>query len=612
MILILGGTTEGRLVAKVCDEAIKPYYYSTKGNQQEIDAAHAIRITGGMTAESMQDFCQKHNIKLLIDAAHPFAELLHREVDMVSQLLNIPVLRYERNYPQRDARYIWCSSYQEALQKLHELRISRLLALTGTNTIAKLKPFWESPGHTCFFRILNREESKQIAQKNGFPPQNLLYYDPSQDEVELFKELKPEAIITKESGESGGFKTKATAAQKLGIPLLVVERPVLPSHFISIYGENGLRKAIEQLLPSFFELKTGYTTGTSATAATKAALIALLSRQQEQKVSITLPNGEWVMIPIHDVEIGEDSASAIVIKDGGDDPDVTHGHHIVSTVKLNIHQRGIHFLQGKGVGTVTLPGLGIDVGQPAINKTPRLMMRREVIKVMRHFIDKLPLGMKTGIDITISVPNGEELARKTFNPRLGIVGGISIIGTSGIVKPFSSDAFIGAIRREMQVARALKCNHIVLNSGAKSERYVKNKYPELPSQAFIHYGNFIGEALKIAQEVNFEKITMGIMIGKAVKLAEGFLDTHSKKVVMNKEFLKEVAKQACWSTNQIDEINNITLARQLWTLAPTKNDRFFAIILQKCKNTCQEVLHKIPLELLLIDEDGYIFESSIN
>lgn len=133
------------------------------------------------------------------------------------------------------------------------------------------------------------------------------------------------------------------------------------------------------------------------------------------------------------------------------------------------------------------------------------------------------------IHVTISVPGGEEVAARTFNPRLGVVGGISIIGTSGIVKPFSSEAFVNSIRKEMSVAQATGSPRIVINSGAKSEKYIRSLYPELPSQAFVHYGNFIGETIRIAAELGIRQLTLGVMIGKAVKLAEGHLDTHSKK-----------------------------------------------------------------------------------
>ena len=296
-----------------------------------------------------------------------------------------------------------------------------------------------------------------------------------------------------------------------------------------------------------------------------------------------------------------------MIKDAGDDPDVTNGHEIVSTVRLTHEHKGVRFLQGKGVGVVTLPGLGLEIGGPAINKTPRMMMKHELFKVMRHYQDKLPeQNLKTGIDVSISVPKGEEIALKTFNPKLGITGGISIIGTSGIVKPFSSEAFIASIRREMQVAKALGCKNVVVNSGAKSERFVKQQYPNLPPQAFIHYGNFIGETIIAASELGFERLTMGIMIGKAVKLAEGSLDTHSKKVIMNKEFILALAKEAGCSETTIDAIQQITMARQLWDVIPETEATFFSLIVRKCHQVCITLFPNGTLDILLIDEFGNI------
>ena len=605
MILIFGGTTEGRKAISVCDEAAKPYYYATKGDLQKVEMVHGIHLTGGMDQNAMTVFCKDKDIKLIVDAAHPFAEALHQNIAAVSDDLGIPVVRLERNYPEHEDNLLWFNSYNDAVSYLEKNKIDNLLALTGVNTISKLKPYWQK--HNCWFRILDREESYSIVNKEGFPIERILYYNQGEDEIPLFEELKPEAIITKESGESGGFNEKIKAARKLDIPVLVVKRPVLSPSFISVYGENGLRKQIESLLPRFFELKTGYTTGTCATAATKAALIALLTGEKQTEVNITLPNGEWVQIPVFSTTVDGDNASSTILKDSGDDPDITNGREIVSTVCLNNNHKGACFLQGKGVGKVTLPGLDAAIGEPAINKTPRMMMKREVYKVFRHHQDRLPdKSLKTGVDITISVPDGEELALKTFNPKLGIVGGISIIGTSGIIKPFSSEAFVASIHREMQVAKALNCERVVINSGAKSERYVKAEYPDLPSQAFIHYGNFIGETIKIAADLDFKNLTLGIMIGKAVKLAEGSLDTHSKKIVMNKEFLMDIARQSGCSDNTIQSISEMTMARQLWEIIPEKESAFFRSIIRKCYQVCSPFLPDGELVIFLISDDGDI------
>ena len=262
---------------------------------------------------------------------------------------------------------------------------------------------------------------------------------------------------------------------------------------------------------------------------------------------------------------------------------------------------GIHFLQGEGVGRVTLPGLGIPVGEPAINRVPREMITRELSALYDG-----------GLDVTVSVPGGRELAQKTFNPKLGVVHGISIIGTSGIVRPFSSEAFVEAIRKEMEVAIALGIKHIVINSGAKSEAFLKSRFPDLPPQAFIHYGNYIGDTLSLASSLGIPEVTMGIMLGKAVKLAEGHLDTHSRSVVINREFLQKVAAAAGCSQKASDIIGSLTLARELWKGLPAVDlRRFLGRLMTLCREACSTV-YPAPhgegrLEIILLDEEGNNF-----
>lgn len=607
MILILGGTTEGRVAVRVADEAAATYYYSTKGTLQSIECAHGIRLTGAMNAEEMECFCRDHAIKLLIDAAHPFAQVLHQTIEKVSKCLQIPVIRYERRYPPRDEDLIWCDSYADAIHQMENKGIQRLLALSGVNTLAPLRPYWRS--HTTWFRILEREESLSLAEKQGFPQERLVFYREGEDELKLLEQLHPDAILTKESGFSGYFTDKVNAARQFGIPVFVVKRPALPETFYRVYGEDGLRKQIERLLPEFFPLKSGYTTGACATAAAKAALLALLSRKEQTESQITLPSGEQITLSVAYTEWARCSATCTVIKESGDDPDVTNHSRIRVTVQLSPEASGcddterVIFQAGEGVGTVTLPGLGLKVGGPAINATPRKMIRQELIPL-------LPSPDSVAI-VTVSVPGGEELAKRTFNPKLGIIGGISIIGTSGIVRPFSSDAFIASIRKEASVAKAIGCETLVINSGAKSERYLRSLYASLPPQSFVHYGNFIGETLKIAADLGFKQVILGIMIGKAVKLAEGFLDTHSKKVVMNKGFLQDVAKEAKCEEATVDAINRITLARELWELlAEKEQNHFFPLLLQKCKSYCAPILPDGELTLLLISEEGKVLYQS--
>ena len=261
MILVLGGTTEGKEVVRILDEAGHPFYYSTKGDKQEIICKNGIRITGGMNENQMTGFCEKHKISLLIDAAHPFAELLHQTVSEVAENLHIPVIRYERVYPPRDPDIIWCSSYDEAISQLKKYQIKKLLALTGVQTIQKLRSYWQA--YECWFRILDREESHLLATAQGFPPERILYYTTGEDESYLLQKLKPNAILTKESGQSGYFIQKTEAARKFGIPIFAIKRPILPDNFITVTGQLGLRKAMEKTAPGFFPLRSGFTTGTA-------------------------------------------------------------------------------------------------------------------------------------------------------------------------------------------------------------------------------------------------------------------------------------------------------------------------------------------------------------
>ena len=386
------------------------------------------------------------------------------------------------------------------------------------------------------------------------------------------------------------------AARHLGIAVYAVCRPALPAGFITVTGIHGLRKAIERLLPDFYPLRSGYTTGACATAAAKAALIRLLTGESLSEVRFHIPDGEELSLPVKSVWQEEDaSAMAAVVKDAGDDPDVTNRSVIEAKVSFSA-QPGIHFLQGRGVGKVTLPGLGLPVGEPAINPAPRQMIVRELSALYDG-----------GLDVTISVLGGEELALRTFNPKLGIVGGISIIGTSGIVRPFSSEAFVEAIRREVEVCQAIGASRLVINSGAKSEKFVKREYPDLPSQAFVHYGNYIGDTLKIADDLHIGKVTMGIMLGKAVKLAKGHLNTYSKQVVMNKQFLMELARDCGCSPEAQKVISDMTLARELWKGLPEPDAvLFFPALLNLCMKHCLSLLSRTELTLMLIDEEGHI------
>ena len=582
MILVFGGTTEGRMAAKVLDESGAIYYYSTRSDVQDIQLAHGVRLTGTMELAQMKVFCLEHDIALIIDATHPFAQNLHYNVVNLAQQLGVPLIRVNRIFPPHDADLVWCRDYDDAISQLNKHNVERLIAFTGVNTIGKLKDYWQH--NECWFRILDRDESREATATAGFPQDHLVYYE-SHGTEQLLKQLLPQAIITKESGTSGGFVEKVDAARRNGVLTFVVECPPYPSTsgmaIEHVNGPHGLRRAVEKLLPEFYPLHSGITTGTCATAAAIAATTRLTTGETHSVVAVVLPNGETIQVP---VIYGDGYAS--VYKEAGDDPDITNGIEIRASVTLSDK---FEILGGEGVGTFTVPGFDYPPGEPAINKGPRQMMRENI---------------KQNVRIVISVPEGGAKAKRTFNPRLGIEGGISIIGVSGIVKPFSEEAFIESIRKCMQVAKASGAERVVINSGGKSERFVKTLYPELPQQAFVEYGNYIGETLSIANELGIKNVTLGVMLGKAVKLAAGNLDTHSRRSTMDKDFISSMLHEAGCDI----DISSITLARELWEIIPQdKLQAFATVVINHCMEHCGKLLPSGKLLILMITNDGVIY-----
>ena len=605
MILVFGGTTEGRKAAEVLEEAGNTYFYSTKTGEQDITLHHGIRLDGAMDAEAMRMCCRQHEIRLMVDAAHPFATQLHQTITEVASDMQIPVIRYERIYPPRDPSITWIDDYSQVPTDIHSL-----LATTGVQSISKLK-YLETKGIKVIYRILNRESSIKLAHQQGASDDQLCFYP---------QMVEAEAMLMKESGESGGFSEKVEEAKAQGIRIIALKRPestqkdcnatlrsLVEEPSLLCNGPFGLRRAIEKLLPEFYPLHSGLTTGTCATAASVAAALQLLKHETPNEVPVLLPNGETIQVPV-----GYGDGYAYCIKEAGDDPDVTNGIEIrakVSAVDLHgktrnicespLSSAAIKIEGGEGVGRFTLPGFDYPPGEPAINKAPREMIRKNVLAAA----DSSLFTLHSSLTVTISVLDGEEIAKRTFNPRLGIEGGISIIGVSGIVKPFSEEAFIDSIRKCMTVAKASGSERVVINSGGKSERFVKALYPDLPQQAFVEYGNYIGETMKIADELDIKNVTLGVMLGKAVKLAAGHLDTHSRKTTMDKAFIQQMLKEA----DCMIDISDMTLARELWTMIPQdKIYDFCCVVLQHCMNHCQPLLSHGQLTILLIDDDGTI------
>jgi cobalt-precorrin-5B (C1)-methyltransferase len=271
-------------------------------------------------------------------------------------------------------------------------------------------------------------------------------------------------------------------------------------------------------------LRRGWTTGACATAATKAALTALITGKFPDPVEITLPKGQVVAFALALEEKGEGWARAGIVKDAGDDPDVTHGATIISTVRLR--PTGVVFIAGEGVGHVTKPGLPIAVGEPAINPVPRQMMEA----VCAEF--------GVGAEIEISVPGGAALAEKTWNGRLGIVGGLSILGTTGIVNPYSCAAWIASIHRGIDVARASGFMHVAGCTGSTSEDAVRAHYG-LPLEAMLDMGDFAGGLLKYLRVNPVPRVTIGGGFAKIVKLAQGAMDLHSGRSQVDFEWLAQ-------------------------------------------------------------------------
>src|SRR6202030_1391442 len=270
-------------------------------------------------------------------------------------------------------------------------------------------------------------------------------------------------------------------------------------------------------------LRRGWTTGACAAAAARAAYAALLTGHFPDPVAIRLPRGQTPNFPLALAEQSEGGARAGIVKDAGDDPDVTHGALIVAELTWAAPRSGVHFRAGEGVGTVTRPGLALAVGEPAINPAPRAMIRETLLDLAEANGAPPP-----DLTVTIAIPGGERLAEKTMNARLGILGGLSILGTTGVVLPYSCASWIHAIHRGIDVARAAGLDHIAAATGATSERAVQRLY-DLPEHALIDMGDFVGGTLKYLRRHPVARLTLAGGFAKLAKLAAGHLDLHSSR-----------------------------------------------------------------------------------
>ena len=353
-------------------------------------------------------------------------------------------------------------------------------------------------------------------------------------------------------------------------------------------------------------LKRGWTTGACATAATKSALSALLGGDFEDPVAITLPKGEEPSFPLAHEKLGVDDksgrkyAEAGIIKDAGDDPDVTHGAMIIARVMRAAPGEGIIFKGGKGVGMVTKPGLPIPAGEPAINPVPRQLMSAVVVALCDQH------NVAADIEIEICVPDGEHLATKTWNPRLGIIGGLSILGTTGIVHPFSCSAWIHSIHRGIDVACAECLAHVAGSTGSTSEKAVQDHF-SLPDHAMLDMGDFVGGLLKYLRKNPVPRLTIGGGFAKLTKLGQGFMDLHSGRSQVDFNWLAERASEAGIGqvASDIRAANTAQHAREIGLEAGAD---LAPIIARHARTQAMQMIGDAPvkIDIMVVDKQGII------
>ncbi len=366
---------------------------------------------------------------------------------------------------------------------------------------------------------------------------------------------------------------------------------------------------LEQDLPAEVEekrkkgaLRTGYTTGTTATAATKAALHALITGSPVQQATVSLPKNRIATLKIAWTRAEDGRVTCAAIKDGGDDPDVTNGAEICSTVSFSADSGKISIDGGRGVGRVTKPGLGLEIGRPAINSTPMKMLEQAVMEVAEKQLQH------RGVDVVISVPNGEEIAKKTDNPRLGILGGISILGTTGIVLPYSTASFAAAIRQSLDVAIAMGADTAVLTTGGRSEDFARALFKSLPDHCFVQMGDFAGYSIKQCASKKMRRAIIAGFIGKLTKMAMGIKQTHVKGSHVDMEFMARLAVQCGAPQSVVDEIKQANTARHAGEIIARNGiPGFFDII---CKNAYEQMRQhsasQLQIDVIMFEFDGQI------
>ncbi|MCZ2813591.1 cobalt-precorrin-5B (C(1))-methyltransferase [Modestobacter sp. VKM Ac-2979] len=348
-------------------------------------------------------------------------------------------------------------------------------------------------------------------------------------------------------------------------------------------------------------LRHGWTTGACATAATTAAYTALLTGEFPDPVSIDLPSDKHPSFALARESLDRDGASAGIVKDAGDDPDVTHGALVSARVTRGDPGSGVVFRAGEGVGTVTKPGLPLAVGEPAINPVPRRLMTEHVTAVaQRH-------GGSGDVVVEVSVAGGAELARKTWNPRLGILGGLSILGTTGVVVPYSCSSWIDSIRRGIDVARAAGREHVAGCTGSTSERVAQELYG-LPEDALLDMGDFAGAVLKYLRRHPVPRLTVAGGIGKLAKLAEGHLDLHSARSQVSFAALAQLVAEAGGAPALVEGVRQANTALDALQQCAAAGLPLGDLVAAGARRTAEGVLLGAPVEVdvVVIDRAGTI------
>ena len=346
-------------------------------------------------------------------------------------------------------------------------------------------------------------------------------------------------------------------------------------------------------------LRRGWTTGACATAAAKAAYVALLTGEFPDPVEVTLPRGQRAFFTLAVNRRGADCATAGVIKDAGDDPDVTHGALVLATVRPGVRGSGVAFRAGEGVGTVTRAGLPVPPGEPAINPAPREMIRWAIAEAAAA------ANAGGDVEVEIAIPGGEALAARTLNQRLGIVGGLSILGTTGIVVPYSCSSWIASIHSGIDVARAAGHTLIAGSTGASSESAIR-KLHDLPETALIDMGDFVGGMLKYLRTHPVPRVTIAGGVGKMSKLAQGLLDLHSKRGTVDLAVLAEFARDAGASTVLTERILASNTAAEAFKHASVEDVALGDEVARAAQRTAARVVagRGIEIEVFVFDREG--------